>query len=193
MGRAGAFTRLGLGILALCLWELKRCSSCRKLGCFCVSASSGHHCPPGPPHHLCIPKWILFLEPDCPRSTAGLGCSLSSDWECGVAAAARVDHPLPCLRVSQHPHPPHQCSLGFSLSPACPSISPNSHRVCPFCVGPQDWTPCLCPDPLTPWDSIHHAISLFLLVPSQGHRSWPSAFLLILPDYVGVSLVALVV
>ena len=36
-----------------------------------------------------------------------------------------------------------------------------------------------------------HALSLFFLVPSQGHRSQPSAVLSILSSYVGIFLAAL--
>ena len=67
------------------------------------------------------------------------------------------------------------------------------------CVGPQDWGiqfvafTTLSPEQVYIHPSPLHVISLFLWVPSQGHRSWPNHFLPLLPNCLCIFLIALVV
>lgn len=107
-------------------------------------------------------------------------------------AATGADLSLPWLVASKHPHTPPKWSLGSPASISVTLVLQAAKGACLLCTGAQDWDTQSDSTRSLPRASIHVMVFLFLLVPAQGCH--PHLILFpILPDYMGIFLVALVV
>ena len=129
--------------------------------------------PPKGPHHLCIPQSSLFpVMEKTVTDWAESDCLLGLHWGAWWDSCRKVNRSLSTL-------PWVQTSTNTPLSGVQTSHSPS--------ISPDLWL-----ELLLPRMQSSCVISLFLWVPSQGYMS-PPDFLLFLPNYLCIFLIALVV
>lgn len=155
---------------------------------------------PGPPDHLCFPRWNIFPGPQHLRSSAklwhgvrGQGSLSTHSGECGEAAVIKAGLCALCLEQGS------TCAFltgGVSVSSIyiCTSRSQSIQGS----FSPMHWTAGLEHPACGSTHSLHrmsiHPCDLPLpLSLLSSFRSCPDAFLSILPDYVCIFLIALVV
>ena len=109
----------------------------------------------------------------------GLENWLCSGWGCVMRWSREEPQPLEhtslCPASGANTRDPHDWTPGFSSPCTCHSIFQPANRACVLCLGPHDWDPQSMARPTySPRQVSITAISLFLWVPSQGHRSRPN-------------------
>lgn len=161
-----------------------------KIPCGAVraGATKGHCCPTWThtlqaPGHLCIPRRSVPRS-CCPRPSARRWCGLSGAGRSLRSARAdlsalSVDRPALCT--------PHEWSLGSASISVGPTGSPGSHKGSSLLCGTPGLGRPVCGSTRSlPGMSVHSCDQISFSAPSQGRRCSPSAFLLALPDSVGI-------